>query len=374
MEIAFLVTLNPNDIRDWSGTTFHLYQTLQKRHNVHIIGVGILEKSVQYIRSNFSTPRRIDFYSRVLSALCNEEIDRLQNLDLVFFGDIYLNAFLDIKCPSIVYTDSLFIINNAKKNSEDKDFVKSLVSLEQGFFQQCDTAVFASEWIKNEASQRYAVHYDKVRVLEFGANIPHPMQYQIDMPNDICQITFIGRHWKAKGGDIAFKTYKLLQERGVPSRITFIGCTPPKEIYKDEGTTIFPFLDKSKPDELQQFCDILYNSHFLLLPTRFDAFGIAFAEASAYGVPSLGTRVGGTAQAVREGKNGYLLPLESGAEEYADKIIELWSDSERYRALRQSSRREYETRLNWDVWLERIDKIFEETIVEYHKKNDNGAI
>lgn len=374
MEIAFLVTQNPYDIRDWSGTTFHIYQALQRHHNVHLVGVGILEKGVQYIHSNFSSPRRIDTYTKVLSDLCNEEIDRLQDIDVVFFGDIYINAFLRIKYPSIVYTDSLFIINNARRKSGDKGFVRKLIELETGFFRQCDAALFASDWIKREASQQYGIQTDRTRILEFGANIPHPEHYQIDMATGICQLVFIGRNWKAKGGDIAFKAYKLLQERGIPTQITFIGCTPPEEVCRDEGTRVFPFLDKSNPDELQQFCDILYHSHFLLLPTRFDAFGIAFAEASAYGVPSIGTRVGGTSQAVREGKNGYLLPLEAEAEEYAEKIIELWSNPEQYRALRQSSRKEYETRLNWDVWLERVDKIFEETIAEYKKKNGNRAI
>ena len=31
MNIAFLTTLNPYDINNWSGTTYHLLQTLSSR-------------------------------------------------------------------------------------------------------------------------------------------------------------------------------------------------------------------------------------------------------------------------------------------------------------------------------------------------------
>ena len=101
----------------------------------------------------------------------------------------------------------------------------------------------------------------------------------------------------------------------------------PKE---DDGLTIIPFLDKSKPKDLERLCDILYQSHFLILPTEFDALGIVFCEASAYGVPSIAANVGGVSQPVREGKNGFLLPPTATAEDYAEKIKAVFSDKESY--------------------------------------------
>jgi glycosyltransferase involved in cell wall biosynthesis len=140
----------------------------------------------------------------------------------------------------------------------------------------------------------------------------------------------------------------------------------PKE---DEGLTIIPFLDKSKPKDLERLCDILYQSHFLILPTEFDALGIVFCEASAYGVPSIAANVGGVSQPVREGKNGFLLPPTATAEDYAEKIKAVFSDKESYIKLRASSRNEYETRLNWDVWSEKVNKILEKIVINYKKKD-----
>jgi hypothetical protein len=36
-----------------------------------------------------------------------------------------------------------------------------------------------------------------------------------------------------------------------------------------------------------------------------------------------------------------------------------------------SSRQEFETRLNWEVWSEKVDKILEEIVEEHHKNNGN---
>lgn len=373
MNIVFLTHFNVHDVKEWSGTVSHMYQTLLANHNVYPLGANIGRMVHAFSAANFTNKRNLSRYRKSLGRLYDDFISALAPIDLVFFGEPNISGALSIDLPKVYISD---VTSKIFREEYKKDYSQTLAedALEYDFLHSFESLIYPTSWIAERVIKEYAIQPNKIHIVEFGANIPHPAHYQIDMPNDICQIVFIGRHWKEKGGDIAFETYQQLQERGVPCHITFIGCTPPEEVGKDEGTTVFPFLDKSKPAELQQFCDILYHSHFLLLPTRFDAFGIAFAEASAYGVPSIGTRVGGTPQVVRDGKNGYLLPLEAGAEKYADKIMELWSAPEQYRALRLSSRKEYETRLNWDVWLERVNKIFEETLADYKKKNGNGTV
>ena len=96
-------------------------------------------------------------------------------------------------------------------------------------------------------------------------------------------------------------------------------------------------------------CKILSESHFMVLPTEFDAYGIVICEASAFGVPSIVTDVGGVSQPLCEGKNGFLHPPDATAQDYAEKIRTVFCDRENYIRLRASSRREFETRLNWDV-------------------------
>ena len=113
---------------------------------------------------------------------------------------------------------------------------------------------------------------------------------------------------------------------------------------------IIPFLDKNDPAQNQEFEQLYLSSHFLLLPTRNECFGIVFCEANAFGLPVIATATGGTPETIKDGENGYLLPLKARGDAYASIIADLFHDEQRYSAMVQSSRAAFENRLNWDAW------------------------
>ena len=115
--------------------------------------------------------------------------------------------------------------------------------------------------------------------------------------------------------------------------------------------------------QAEQLARLFEESDYLLLPTRSECYGMVFCEASAYGVPSITTDTGGVAGVVVEGSNGFLLPEEARGDRYAKVIAGLEGDESRYKQLCLSSRREYETRVNWDVWAEQVG-ILLDTVVE----------
>ena len=83
------------------------------------------------------------------------------------------------------------------------------------------------------------------------------------------------------------------------------------------------------------------------MPTRAEAFGLIFCEASAFALPSLATAVGGVPAAVVDGRNGKLFPMEAGADAYCSFVQDLFCNYARYRDLAPSSFDEYTIRLNW---------------------------
>jgi glycosyltransferase involved in cell wall biosynthesis len=89
------------------------------------------------------------------------------------------------------------------------------------------------------------------------------------------------------------------------------------------------------------------TAHFFILPTRAEAFGVVFAEASAFAVPSLGTRTGGVESVVREGANGWLFDPDVGPERYCSVVEDLMADRQAYLETALSAHREYVGRLNW---------------------------
>lgn len=371
MNIVFLTTLNPYDINNWSGTTYHLLQTLSRKHHVKVIGQNTLSQTAYYIKDNFSKKHLLDKYAPLFGELYAEQ---MSGSDLIFFGDLYLASFLEVNIPMVHLSDVTY--HSFKDYSEmkrSKEQIKRTEALEKKVLQKYTTIIYSSEWTKQNTIDYYDIEPNKIHVVEFGANIPAPSDYKISIQTDTCNLVFIGKNWKKKGGDKVFMAYRKLKSKGLQCTLTIIGSTPQEPYDEIKDVTVIPFLDKSKPEHLKRLCNILKEAHFLVLPTEFDAFGIVFCEASAYGVPSIAANVGGVSQPVRDGKNGFLLPPNATAEDYAEKIKSVFSDKDGYIKLRESSRREYETRLNWEVWGERVNKILEETVVNY-KKCDNKTI
>lgn len=370
MNIAFLTTLNPYDVNSWSGTTFHVFNALKKRHNVKVIGLNMLSQTTYYTQRNFSDKSSINKYSPVLGALCKEQIRLFLNCDLIFFGDLLLAPFLEVSIPIVHFSDVTYHLFKDYLNRKDGDeYVRNAEMIEKKVLSDTySTIIYSSEWAKQNTIDYYNIDPNKIHVVELGANIPMPEDYTIEIERDRCNLVFIGKNWLKKGGNKVMDAYHKLKDEGFPCTLTIVGSVP-DTLQEDDDLTIIPFLDKSQPEHLNKLCNILKEAHFLVLPTEYDAFGIVFCEASAYAVPSIATDICGVSQPIREGKNGSLLSPDATGADYAEKIETIFKDKESYYNLRASSRHEFETRLNWEIWEEKVNKIFEETIQQYKSRS-----
>ena len=350
MRILFITRLDPKNKNAWSGTLYQIYAKLKEKHSVEIAGTDIIKQLRLFSKDSFSddTFLLVDRYISKLNALLSERINFL-DFDLVFFGDIFFST-LEIDIPLIYLSDMTYEQNNIhyKKDPEKRNF-EPCINLEKILLNNAYRIIFSSEWIKQKAVEFYDLDAAKIEVVEFGANIPTPRNYTVEINTEICRLVFIGLDWERKGGDKLLQIYEILKKDGFPCTLTIIGSMQKEVPDTFEDLTVIPFLNKTKPADAEKLCKVLSESHFFVLPTRFDAFGIVFCEASAYALPSITADVGGVSQAVKDGKNGYLLPADATAEDYAEKIKSVFNDRESYLKLRKSSRKEFEARLNWDV-------------------------
>jgi glycosyltransferase involved in cell wall biosynthesis len=82
-------------------------------------------------------------------------------------------------------------------------------------------------------------------------------------------------------------------------------------------------------------------------------------ESNSYGVPAITTHVGGVPDVVKDGVNGYCLPLNADSAAYASLITTIFLDKEQYHQLIKSSRIRFEEELNWDKWAEHFKKVLQ---------------
>ena len=119
------------------------------------------------------------------------------------------------------------------------------------------------------------------------------------------QILSVGSLDIVKGHDILLKAMLKLKER---FKLTLIGNGPLLEKYMQfvSSNRLGDRVAFLKEIENQYLGDYIRRSHLFCMPSRSEGFGLSALEALACGVPVIGSNVGGLAEMVIDGFNGYL--------------------------------------------------------------------
>ncbi|NVM53528.1 MAG: glycosyltransferase family 4 protein [Candidatus Helarchaeota archaeon] len=97
-----------------------------------------------------------------------------------------------------------------------------------------------------------------------------------------------------------------------------------------------------------------------VMPSRTDAYGIAFLEAWAYKKPVIGANVGATPEIIRQNKDGLLVPFHSPLE-LAKAIRRLLKNKQEAQRLGEIGYQKVQN-LSWDRVATRIERIYQELI------------
>lgn len=381
MKIGFAARWNPLDKKSWSGTSYYTYQQLKKYGDVEIFQYKLPKLLQEWLTTQKSINRRwfkkqtavefLNIYAKYFSKQLTKDLKK-RPVDVLFVSaSSQMLAYVETSIPIIYMTDATFqqlqgyypsFSNLTSYN------IRQGIELDKKAFEKASHCMLASEWNKNSASNDYGIDAAKISVIPCGANLD-----SIPSSNDLkqggsenCNLLFLGVEWERKGGNIALETFYALKQKGLKPQLHIIGCVPPHDVNGEDGITVIPFLDKKKEDDFKRLHEIFLQTDFLLLPTRAECAGVVFSEASAYGIPSITTDTGGVTTYVKDGVNGFALPLQAGGELYAEKIAHLLSDKWAGQNLKLSSRRYYEEKLNWELWGKQFNEIASQLV--QHKK------
>ncbi|GAA4753228.1 glycosyltransferase family 4 protein [Flavisolibacter ginsenosidimutans] len=371
--IAFLSQEDPTDQRTWSGITYHLYKQMGRFYDVHWVHandvaltrrriLSLWNRMADLLRWKFTTHYFLNAF--FLSQRAEQKIKK-ENFDLVVVGagESELIAYLKTQIPIVYIADTTFrnMVNYYPWHTGlCKLALRQGNRIEKNAIQKAAHLIYSSQWASNSAIRDYGAKADRVSILSFGANMSRlPAKEEVEARPfaNRCHLLFLGVHWERKGGPIVYQTFLELREKGIDCRLTIIGCAP--FLPKDEDITVIPFLNKNDKQQSERLFQILMETSFLFVPTRADCTPVVFSEAAAFGVPVITTQTGGVGSVIREGKNGYCLPLEATAVDYSALIEKVWCDKDRYNQLRLSSRTEYDQRLNWHTWIMKFNVIVE---------------
>lgn len=392
MRIAYITVGKADDVREWSGLNaairaslvrhgcvvtdidqlgarYPLWLRARKRLSDTFLGTYALERS----------PYAASRWSRIATG----RLAALPPFDAVVATGSLPVAFLETAAPLAIWADATY---HALRTTypEYADYSRASIDegdrVERAALNRAGLICYASEWAADDAAGHYGIARQKIRVVPFGANCESPFSSESEAAAaaarrdwSVLRLVFVGVDWRRKGGDVAVTVTRRLNEMGITTMLTVVGCQPPLEVQQLSFVECAGFLSKANQRDSDRLNAILLQSHFLLLPTVAECFGLVFAEASAYALPSVSRAVGGVAGAVRHGRTGLLLAVDAGADAYCDALQPLLRDRDRYAAMCAEAYRDYATRLNWDVAGARFTAELRDTVLAGQSRVAEGG-
>lgn len=273
-----------------------------------------------------------------------------------FFVPLWLNGIR----PIIYHSDVTFelvndyylpkIIGFGKKRAEE---------IEKKALANTSIHLSPSYWRHQSVVSYYGISPLYAYVIPYGPCIDAKMP---DVPKSISpgkciKIFFSGVDWNRKGGDIAINVIEKFIQRGHRCELVIAGIRQLPQKYMGMGfIRLLGFLDKNKEKDSNTYIDEFRSSDIFFLPTKAEGAGIVFSEASSFGLPILTHDTGGIGSYVKNGVNGYRVPLDSPFDLYVD-TLEKMIQPEIYSKLSVGALKMAKEELSWNLWTQTFEKI-----------------
>lgn len=159
-----------------------------------------------------------------------------------------------------------------------------------------------SRWVKQSVINDYGISADKIVINPPGVNLDHwrpdTTQHTHDAEQPL-KVLFVGGDFRRKGGELLLEWYQSQNPQHVELHVVTrepVATMPGLYVYHDL---------QPNTRELMQ---LYHEADLFVLPSLGECFGIATVEAMAAGLPVIASDVGGTADIIEPGRNGFIVP------------------------------------------------------------------
>jgi glycosyltransferase involved in cell wall biosynthesis len=374
LKIAYISPSDPNDKDAQSGQIHYIFEMLKIFGEVIFLTpftikfyyhLRIINKIAQlFFHKGYNFAFNLTNSKKTGKELTHRLIK--DQFDLIFtpYGSMQI-AFLKTSLPIIYLADTTFqnMIDYYPTFSNLLSFSQWEGNLiEKRAINKASQVLYPSEWAANSAIRDYGAPPEKVHVIPTTPSMDRipPAGVEKAKTGESCNLLFVGRDWQRKGGDLAVAAREKLADSGLQAQLTIVGCQPSLKSASD--IRVIPYLNKNRAEEARILEELYEEADFLILPTRADCSSVVTAEANAYGVPVIATQTGGLPSLIKEGINGYLLPLSAKGEDFAKVISTVFRDEKTYKKLRQTSRQEYEKCMSSEAWSQKVAEIIDRVL------------
>lgn len=376
MKIAYIPQNDPYNRNSWSGTDYYTRKSLEDQgNNVYCI-YGFRPKEPWYwkfkkvlykfVRKDIVFKRTPDASKQWASyIIANLEDDT----DAIFSLGTLQVAYLKTNIPIFIYVDGIFEQMRIEYgwNRLSKQSIAEANAIEQEAIDNCKCIISCAEKTKEAINKFYKVEIAKLKMVPLGANLDEAPSHEEVLRNinnrskTKCKLLFVGVEWERKGADIVLETAKILAGRGLDIEVNMCGL---RKVQKPLPKYVvnYGFLNKANKNDYLLLKKLFLESHFLFVPSRAEAYGLVFCEASAHGLPTISHKIGGLTTTIVNGINGQLFDIGTQPMFFADYIISTFQNQASYKALCINSLKRYESDLNWNASGRKLTEIIKSNI------------
>lgn len=225
-------------------------------------------------------------------------------------------------CIRIATTDKEHSLIN---KTEISPYLKELFRAEGKTFHNCRNLVTHTKAHRDNICKEYNLRNEKFTLIPLSVKIPKESDLNFTKEAEKKVVLFVGRFEERKGIDVLLNLIPTVLKKE-PSAIFKLVGPDTNKYYESKFKKEHPnftnnvlFLGEKRGVELDQEyknCDVF------IAPSRYESFGLIYAEAMSFAKPVIGTNIGGIPEVIDHKKNGFLCENEN-LQDFSNKLLTL---------------------------------------------------
>lgn len=284
--------------------------------------------------------------------------------------------------PIIQMFHTLGAMKDLSRGPEDPPEIAPRQAIERELMQTVDAVVAATPVDRRHMVELYHADPARIAVIPPGVDLelfrPIPQAEALARLGDGPEhrmVLFVGRMDPVKGLDTLVHAMALLLARHPDWRhgacLCIVGGDKPDDPASMDATVrridemraalgMSDFVTFLGPQSQEKLPTYYSGAQVVVVPSRYESFGMVALEAMACGAPVIATDVGGLSTLVRDGRTGYLVP-DGDVPALADRIERLFDNRVLRNELGAQAVAMAEA-YSWPVIAERIEALYDEVL------------
>lgn len=224
-----------------------------------------------------------------------------------------------------------------------------------------DAVLAVSEEVRRYTIEVDGVPAERVTTIHNGLDLARWPERSSSRGFSAPVIASLGNIRRVKGHDVLLRAFAVMH-REFPDAQLAIGGAVLETAYMAELQRLLQELgiaeNVSFSGSIQDQRRFLAEASIFVLPSRSEGFSNAIVEAMAASLPVIATRVGGNAEAVEEGRTGFLVSSED-VDGMAAAMLRLLRDSDAAIAMGFAGRQRVMEQFTTEAMMARVGQIFD---------------